>query len=103
MFHLRVHPDSQMYGYFLLNKTVTTEGGQKTNAWEAHRACMGKKAGTDSIHVAGVGKVDAGKLCDKFTYTDDGTFCNSVSQSCRVACVGPIVLPLVRVSSTHSL
>jgi len=59
----------EMYGFWLQNHTVTTESGQKTDAWQAHRACMGK--GSKS-------------LCDKLTfasefYEDDFTASNAIA------------------------
>lgn len=46
----------EMYGFFLRNHSVSTEDGNETNAWEAHRACFGK--GDQS-------------LCDHLTYKSD--------------------------------
>jgi arylsulfatase A-like enzyme len=44
----------EMYGFFLQNQSVLTEDGNKTNGWEAHRACMGK---------------GDKKLCDRTTFS----------------------------------
>jgi len=59
----------EMYGFFLRNHTVKSEHGEATDAWEGHRACMGK--GDKS-------------LCDKLTfeseyYEDDFTANNAIT------------------------
>merc|ERR1719316_2510755 len=63
-----------MYGFYLRNQTVNTEDGFETDAWEAHRACMGK----------GGGKPVNRSLCDEKTfkaeyYEDDWTASNAVA------------------------
>jgi len=40
----------EMYGFYLLNHTVSLANGSDITGWEAHRACMGKGSAGECIN-----------------------------------------------------